>query len=159
VSFRIRSMGEQDLDRALALAAESVEAPRWSRSHYEQTLVAAPAALVLHCSLVAVDDALDGETPVGFAVASWLPGDAAAQVENLVVDQGFRRKGIGSALIGAAKDWAANAGASAMRLEVRAANAAALTLYRRLGFCPAGVRRAYYSDPIDDALLLRVPLC
>jgi ribosomal-protein-alanine N-acetyltransferase len=41
---------------------------------------------------------------------------------------------------------------------VRASNAAALALYHRCGFSAAGVRRAYYSAPVDDALLLQVPL-
>ena len=41
-----------------------------------------------------------------------------------------------------------------MTLEVRASNDAALQLYRRFGFAPAGVRKAYYSDNGEDALVL-----
>ena len=65
---------------------------------------------------------------------------------------------IGAALIGSCMAWAAGVGASAIRLEVRASNVAALALYRRLGFSTAGVRRAYYSAPVEDALLLQAPL-
>ncbi len=95
---------------------------------------------------------------VGFAAASWLRQEAAAEVEGLVVEREHRRQGIGAALIDACMAWAANAGASAIRLEVRASNAAATALYRRLGFSTTGVRRAYYSAPVEDALLLEAPL-
>jgi ribosomal-protein-alanine N-acetyltransferase len=54
--------------------------------------------------------------------------------------------------------WAANAGASGVRLEVRASNAAAIALYRRNGFCQVGIRRAYYSAPVEDAVLMQAPL-
>jgi ribosomal-protein-alanine N-acetyltransferase len=54
--------------------------------------------------------------------------------------------------------WAAKAGATTIRLEVRASNAAALALYQRYGFSTTGLRRAYYSVPVEDAVLLEAPL-
>jgi len=84
--------------------------------------------------------------------------EAAAEVEGLMVQCDHRRQGIGTALTGACMAWAAGTGASAIRLEVRASNLAALALYRRLGFTTSGVRRAYYSAPVEDALLLQAPL-
>ena len=54
--------------------------------------------------------------------------------------------------------WAPTPGPPPIRLEVRASNAAALALYQRHGFSAAGVRRAYYSAPVEDALLLQAPL-
>jgi [ribosomal protein S18]-alanine N-acetyltransferase len=54
--------------------------------------------------------------------------------------------------------WARDNGASSIGLEVRTSNVAALALYSRLGFTTAGVRRAYYSSPMEDALLLQAPL-
>ena len=136
------------------LAGDSGEAPRWSRRDYEQILLTSPP--LLRCGLVA----LSAGYLAGFAAASWLPQECAAEVESLVVDRPYRRRGMGGALIEACMTWAANAGASSVRLEVRASNAAALALYQRHGFSAAGVRRAYYSAPVEDALLLqaRVPL-
>jgi [ribosomal protein S18]-alanine N-acetyltransferase len=147
-------MEAQDLDRVLALAGDSAEAPRWSRWEYEQILLAAPP--LLRCAPVA----LCGGNLAGFAVASWLPQEPAAEVEGLMVDRSYRRQGIGSALVKACLEWAAKAGASTVRLEVRASNAAAIALYQRHGFSAAGVRPSYYSAPREDALLLqaRVPL-
>ena len=151
-------MAAQDLERVLVLAGKSIGGPHWTRRDYEQILLAAPEAppnpYLTRCCLVAVK----GNSLNGFAVASWLRQEAAAEVEGLVVDQDYRRRGIGSALIEACMAWAANAGALSIRLEVRASNAAALALYQRHGFSTVGSRRAYYSAPVEDAVLLQAPL-
>jgi [ribosomal protein S18]-alanine N-acetyltransferase len=154
VSFSVRAMEAQDLDRVLMLAAASVEAPRWTPRDYEQIRLAAPEEPLARCAMVA----LCGASLAGFAVASLLQQETVAEVDGLVVDQNYRRQGIGSALIGASMAWAANAGASGVRLEVRASNAAAIALYRRNDFCQVGVRRAYYSAPAEDAVLMQAPL-
>jgi ribosomal-protein-alanine acetyltransferase len=147
-------MEAQDLDRMLMLAAASAEALRWMRRDYEQLLFAAPGEPLARCAMVA----LCGGNLAGFAVASLLQQETVAEVDGVVVDQDYRGQGIGSALISAAMAWAANAGASGVRLEVRASNAAAIALYRRHGFCQVGIRRAYYSAPAEDAVLMQAPL-
>jgi len=154
VSFSVRAMEAGDLDQVLMLASESVEAPRWTRRDYEKILLAAPGNPLVRCSIVA----LCGGSLAAFAVASLLRQETVAEVEGLLVDRHYRRQGIGSALVGASMAWAASAGASAVRLEVRSSNAAAIALYRRHGFSQAGIRRAYYSAPVEDALLLQAPL-
>jgi ribosomal-protein-alanine N-acetyltransferase len=154
VSLLVRNLAAQDLDEVLVLAADSLEAPHWNRRDYEQILLAEPSDPLLRCGLVA-----DRCGKVaGFAVASWLRQEAAAEVEGLFVELDCRRQGVGSALITACMAWAARAGASVVRLEVRASNTAAQALYRRHGFSTAGVRRAYYTAPVEDALVLQAPL-
>jgi ribosomal-protein-alanine N-acetyltransferase len=154
VSLLVRNLAARDLDDVLVLAAESLEAPHWNRRDYEQILLAEPSDPLLRCGLVADS----GGKVAGFAVASWLRHEAVAEVEGLFVELDCRRQGVGSALIAACMTWAAKAGASKVRLEVRASNTAAHALYRRHGFSPAGVRRAYYSSPVEDALVLQAPL-
>jgi ribosomal-protein-alanine N-acetyltransferase len=154
VSFLIRAMEAGDIDRVWVLGRESFEAPRWTRGDYEQVLLDTPAPLLLRHGLVA----LAGGGLAGFAIASWLREEPAAEVEGLFVEPAFRRQGIGAALMRACMAWAADAGASAVRLEVRASNVAALALYYRHGFCAVGVRPAYYSAPNEDALLLEAAL-
>jgi [ribosomal protein S18]-alanine N-acetyltransferase len=154
VTFLIRAMAAEDLDRVLVLAGESVDAPRWTRQDYERVVEAAEPVLLLRCGLVAL---CHGDL-VGFIVASWLQQEPVAEVEGLFVEQAHRRQGIGGALIGACMVWGRTAGASTIRLEVRASNAAARALYQRHGFSAAGIRRAYYSAPLEDALLLQAPL-
>jgi ribosomal-protein-alanine acetyltransferase len=154
VSLLIRKLAAQDLDEVLVLAADSLEAPHWNRRDYEQILSAEPSERLLRCGLVADS----GGKVAGFAVASWLRQETVAEVEGLFVELDCRRQGVGSALIGACMAWATNAGASAVRLEVRASNTAAHALYRRHGFSTAGVRRSYYSAPAEDALVLQASL-
>jgi [ribosomal protein S18]-alanine N-acetyltransferase len=154
VSLLVRNLAAQDLDEVLMLAADSLEAPHWNRRDYEQILIAEPSDPLLRCGLVADS----GGKVAGFAVASWLRQETVAEVEGLFVELDHRRQGVGSALIAACMTWAAKAGASKVRLEVRASNMAAHSLYRRHGFSPAGVRRAYYSSPVEDALVLQAPL-
>jgi ribosomal-protein-alanine N-acetyltransferase len=154
VSFSVRAMTVEDIDSVLMLASRFVEAPHWTSHYYEQMLLPASPATLIRWSVVAQADG----GLAGFAVASWLRQEAAAEIEGLVVDEQYRRQGMGSALIVACMEWAAKSGASSMRLEVRASNAAALLLYQCHGFSVVGHRRAYYSAPVEDALLLQTPL-
>lgn len=147
----IRAMEAGDLDPILRLATESIEGPRWTRRDYEQILLGGPAVPLARFSAVALCDG----TLAGFAMTSLLHQETVAEVEGLVVAREYRRQGIGRALIGACLDWATGAGASDVRLEVRGSNEAAIALYRGLGFSQVGIRRAYYSAPVEDALLLQ----
>jgi [ribosomal protein S18]-alanine N-acetyltransferase len=159
VSFSVRAMTVQDINDLVMLAARFVEAPHWSRRDYEKILLpvhpptSPPGGLTRRAFIALCDSTL-----AGFAVVSWLPQEAAAEVEGLVVDEKYRRQGMGSALLRACMEWAANAGASSMRMEVRASNTGALALYQRHGFSAVGHRRAYYSAPVEDAVLLQAPL-
>jgi [ribosomal protein S18]-alanine N-acetyltransferase len=147
---QIRVIEPGDVEDLVTLAASSGEGPRWNRREYEQIL--ASEAPLLRCGLVATA----GDRPAGFAVASYLLEEAAAELEGLVVGYEYRRLGMGSALVKGCLAWAGAAGASSMRLEVRESNAAAIALYRRLGFTSAGVRESYFSAPREDALLFEI---
>ena len=74
------------------------------------------------------------------------------------LDPAARRKGVGAALLAGALAALKAEGADQCFLEVRAANAPALALYRRLGFASAGVRRGFYRDPPDDAVVMTLTL-
>jgi [ribosomal protein S18]-alanine N-acetyltransferase len=75
-------------------------------------------------------------------------------VHNLAVVPEARRHGLGRRLLALTLEIAARKGARAAHLEVRAGNSAARALYRAMGFHEAGLRRAYYSAPVEDAVLL-----
>jgi [ribosomal protein S18]-alanine N-acetyltransferase len=76
------------------------------------------------------------------------------QIDNLAVAERWRRRGIGGALLRSALSQAFGLGARAATLEVRSTNATARVFYEKEGFTPVGLRRRYYADPPDDALLL-----
>jgi GNAT superfamily N-acetyltransferase len=90
VSLLVRNLAAQDLDDVLVLAAESLEAPHWNRRDYERILLAEPSDPLLRCGLVADS----GGKVAGFAVASWLRQEAAAEVEGLFVELDYRRQGL-----------------------------------------------------------------
>ena len=75
-------------------------------------------------------------------------------INNLAVLPGFRRGGVASALLAHVLREGARLGARRATLEVRRSNEPARTLYERFGFMVAGVRRAYYTKPVEDALVL-----
>ena len=75
---------------------------------------------------------------------------------NLAVIESMRHKGIARALVSRALELGAAQTASRALLEVRASNHAAHALYRSLGFRDVSIRPTYYSNPIEDALLMEL---
>jgi ribosomal-protein-alanine N-acetyltransferase len=75
-------------------------------------------------------------------------------INNLAVVPGYRRRGVATALLDHVLDQGARLGAVRATLEVRRSNSAARLLYERLGFAVVGVRHAYYSKPVEDAIIL-----
>jgi ribosomal-protein-alanine N-acetyltransferase len=75
-------------------------------------------------------------------------------VNNLAVLPEWRRHGVASELLGVALERAVATGARRSTLEVRASNLPARQLYERFGFRPAGLRKSYYTNPIEDAVIL-----
>jgi ribosomal-protein-alanine N-acetyltransferase len=90
--------------------------------------------------------------PVGFC-AFWRIRDEL-HINNLAVLPEFRRQGVATALLSHVLKEGTEQGATRATLEVRTSNQAARQLYERLGFSVAGIRRGYYSDPLEDALIL-----
>ncbi len=97
-----------------------------------------------------------GDEPVGFVMARVAADEA--EILNLVVAAGARRRGVGGALLGAALRRARRAGASAMYLEVAADNQAGRALYRSAGFRAVGTRTDYYrkrDGNYADAIIMK----
>ena len=124
-------------------AAESGE--RWSLGLFLAELRRGDGS---RCYLVAQR----GGAVVGFAGMLYVGDDG--HVTTVATDPRHRRSGVATALLAGLATDARRRGARAMTLEVRASNEAALGLYRRFGFAPAGVRKGYYADNGEDALVL-----
>jgi [ribosomal protein S18]-alanine N-acetyltransferase len=93
-----------------------------------------------------------GGRVTGFAGALFQSPDV--HITTIAVDRDARRGGIGTRLLLVVVRQALAAGVTNATLEVRAGNDAALALYRRFGFEPAGIRRAYYADTGEDAVVM-----
>lgn len=133
-----------DLDAIMAIDRESFTNP-WSREMFEWEIANSDVARVFV-----------GELSTGAVVAycaTWLIFDEL-HINTLAVDPAWRRQGLARRLLEGVFARTAQEGARRATLEVRAENVAALELYRGLGFQVHGVRRGYYQQPPDDALIL-----
>ena len=89
---------------------------------------------------------------VGFGGMLFVAGDG--HLVTLSTDPDWQRRGVATQLLLALCREALAAGCEQLTLELRASNVPALALYRRFGFAPAGVRKGYYEDNGEDALVL-----
>jgi ribosomal-protein-alanine N-acetyltransferase len=96
--------------------------------------------------------ALDGSRVVGFA--GELFSDTDAHVTTIAVDPAWRRREVGTRLMLVLARRALAAGMAAATLEVAASNLGAQALYYRFGFAPVGVRKRYYEDTGEDAVIM-----
>lgn len=80
------------------------------------------------------------------------------QINNIAVHPDFRRMGIGEAVLRKILEKVRKGGARSVFLEVRPSNEAAQALYAKLGFKLIGIRKNYYFNPQEDALVLGLDL-
>lgn len=76
------------------------------------------------------------------------------QITNIAVHPDYRRRGMASALLTSLMRYARDRHAESVTLEVRASNAAAIGLYKKAGFVEVGRRKAFYTKPTEDALIM-----
>lgn len=77
-----------------------------------------------------------------------------ADIINVCVAKEFRQEKIGTRLLRDVLSYGAQAGVTTCLLEVRGSNAPAIGLYENEGFACAGIRKSYYSNPVEDALIM-----
>lgn len=139
----IQPMAVDDLDGVLEIERVSFPTP-WSRAAYYRELTDNTYA---HYVV-----AKRGDEVVGYA-GMWVLLDEA-HVTNIAVHPRHRRRGIGEALMLQLMAIAREKGAARMTLEVRPSNKTAQKLYQKLGFVARGIRRRYYSDTKEDAIVM-----
>lgn len=100
--------------------------------------------------------ARDGDKIIGYAGFWEVCGEG--DITNVAVDAGYRRQHIGSRLIEEMLKRAAELRLSLLTLEVRRSNTAAQSLYKKYGFEELGIRKGYYSDNHEDALIMTLNL-
>ncbi|MGM0493714.1 MAG: ribosomal protein S18-alanine N-acetyltransferase [Armatimonadota bacterium] len=140
----IRRARPDDIDAVVEIEEESFPTP-WSRSLLSSELDQ-PGSIYLVAEV--------GSDVVGF-VGLWHVMDEG-HICTLAVDPAQRGRGLGELLVLAALDAAVEVGSDAVHLEYRVSNDAAAQLYAKLGFERVGLRRGYYSDTGEDAVLARV---
>jgi ribosomal-protein-alanine N-acetyltransferase len=154
-SLRVRRGNAGDVSRIMDLERESATAAHWSRQQYEGMLATGGPQSPERVIWVAEDETAEVESEIfGFLVARRV--DAEWELENIVVANGMRRKGIGTLLLSELIAQARGVGGCAIFLEVRESNQDARAFYRKMGFQEMGVRSFYYKSPAENAVLYRL---
>lgn len=142
-------MEERDLPEVLAIERVSFPNP-WHESTFRGEIH--NRSISFPCAMLKT-----GEDKVVGYIIYWKVGDEV-QVNNIAVHPDYRRRGLGEALLRYVIKRAKDQGVNFISLEVRRSNLAAQSLYRKLGFEPLGVRRFYYSNPVEDAIVMGLNL-
>lgn len=142
--FRIRELAPGDIDAVMAIEAASFPSP-WTAGMFRDEITRE-----FSDALVAVAE--PGPVILGYAVCWTVAGEA--HLLNIAVGPDARGHGVGAALLEECIRRSAAAGARRMHLEVRPGNGPALRLYGRHGFVFRGIRKGYYTDTREDAVLL-----
>lgn len=140
-----RKMVEDDIDGVLKIEEEAFSLP-WTRDSFINEM-----RNNLHAYYVV---ALNEEEIIGYC-GMWLVMDES-HVTNVAVTEKVKGRGIGEALMRESIRIALENEVVLMTLEVRVSNVIAQNLYRKLGFQNGGIRRNYYSDNQEDALVMWV---
>lgn len=140
--IHFRDLLPEDAEAVANIERESFPTP-WSREDFWRE-----ASNDFACYIVALDDA----EIIGFG-GCWISFEEA-QVTNIALTSVQRGRGLGKALMARLMRAAAARGAERMTLEVRPSNTPALRLYEGLGFAAVGIRKKYYQDNDEDAILM-----
>ena len=143
-NMTIEYMKEGDIDDVLKIECSSFSTP-WSREMFSCELTDHPFSYLYV--------ARNKKGKIFGYICYWLVFDEM-NILNLAVEKDFRQKDIGSALLKFILEDSAEKGAQSVILEVRRSNRAAIALYEKFGFRQAAVRKNYYENPEEDALLM-----
>jgi ribosomal-protein-alanine N-acetyltransferase len=144
VKVELRKLELRDLNAIEAIERVSYPTP-WSRSMFAGEL-AKPSSLSLG-AFDGVTGALVGYLVISRYVDAW-------HVMNVAVAPEHRRQGIAKALLDRLFEVTASDERRGYTLEVRVSNEGAIKLYEAMGFVARGVRRGYYTDNREDALIM-----
>jgi [ribosomal protein S18]-alanine N-acetyltransferase len=142
IAIDIRALGLSDLNSIDRIEQRAYRTP-WSRSMFASELAKASSICL---------GAFDGDRLVGYVVNSRYVD--AWHVMNVAVDPDYQRRGIATRLLEHLFDSTRDDQRRGYTLEVRVSNTEAIALYENLGFVRQGLRRGYYTDNREDALIM-----
>jgi ribosomal-protein-alanine N-acetyltransferase len=141
--IRIRRMRVEDVDMVFSIETQVFPTP-WSRRAFLTEITENSLA---HYIVAELDFRVIGYSGM------WVILDEA-HITNIAVHPLYRRRGIGSMLLQEMIDRAYCLGATRMTLEVRVSNTSARKLYEQFHFVKRGLRRKYYTDTQEDAIIM-----
>ncbi len=138
----IRPLGLTDLNAVDEIEQRAYKTP-WSRSMFASELAKSSSVCL---------GAFDGERLIGYVINSRYVD--AWHIMNVAVDPDYRRRGIATRLLEQVFESTRDDQRRGYTLEVRVSNDRAISLYEKLGFERQGIRRGYYTDNREDALIM-----
>jgi len=138
----IEEMKPDDLDEVMAIERLCFPTP-WPRQVFEMELKSKRSFK----RVIKI-----GNVVAGYIVAWTIY--AEGHILNIAVHPNFRRRGFGESLMRCCLDYFLKRGIRYATLEVRRSNMGAIRLYEKLGFRSVGIRRGYYSDTGEDAIVM-----
>lgn len=132
------------LGEILALENEAFTCP-WSEQSFREAFASNNIAIYAALS--------DDRILYGFACLMII--ESEAELLNIAVSKAFRRQGIANGLMNYLLAEAEQKNVTDIFLEVRFSNIAAQNLYTKHGFVTLGIRKKYYTNPVEDAILMR----
>ena len=149
---QIDKMRERDIPQVLAIEKASFSSP-WPRGAFLEEIRSNPYA---RCMVIR-EPCQNGSPRAAAYICYWILGEELL-INNLAVDPGRRRLGLGTALLEHSLASGVEEGCLTAYLEVRPSNEAAIRLYESHGFSIEGRRKGYYGDTGEDALVMRAVL-
>jgi len=138
----IRPIHQEDAPALAALEARCIGAATWGTSAYRDAESKGTIGWAAQC----------GDEISGFILVRAMADEM--EILNLAIDPEVRRHRIGSELLTRAVQEAREAGVKQIHLEVRESNGTARNFYLSAGFTVHGRRKNYYSEPLEDAVLM-----
>jgi ribosomal-protein-alanine N-acetyltransferase len=151
----ITRMTEHDLLEVVEIE-ESTGLSRWGWAAYYSELQGKNNNLMLVARLADLEHKRVTHRLAGYIVGRL--GADELHINNVAVRDIYRRRGIGTALLNRILEAGKGAGVPCAFLELRAGNTAALALYEECGFHVTSRRTRYYSEPVEDALVMTIQL-
>jgi ribosomal-protein-alanine N-acetyltransferase len=142
IGTEIRPLGLSDLNAIDGIEQRAYKTP-WSRSMFASELGKSSSVCL---------GAFDGERLIGYVINSRYVD--AWHIMNVAVDPDYRRRGIATRLLEQVFESTRDDQRRGYTLEVRVSNDRAISLYEKLGFVRQGIRRGYYTDNREDALIM-----
>ena len=146
-SFTFRFLNEHDVAEVLKIEHASFTLP-WTEDAFKNEFTQNKFAVYMGLE--------DEGTLIGYC-GVWIIVDEA-HITNIALLPKYRGKKLGEALLTMVMETAREKGAKTMTLEVRVTNHIAQSLYRKLGFQNGGIRKNYYTDNQEDALVMWVKI-
>lgn len=140
--FTVQGISEKDIKEVAALEKAVFPDP-WSETSLQDTLRQSHALIL---------GAWTEEKLAGYVILYYVLDEG--EIARIAVDKSMRRRGAATALLKVLVDICTEKGIVKLMLDVRKSNDPAIRFYKRYGFSEDGVRRSFYVNPTEDAILM-----